>query len=243
MHTLAESATHTSGVNVPDDGVDPRTAASIEPAFQALANRTKLVHEYFAGTIALPATLDIPAGIVAGTSAFDGISCSGDVSITGGHDLSCSGSGSFSGGVDCGGNLDVTGASNLTSVTCTGGVNIYGLTSCNAGLRVAGGVADFVDGARRKLRTLALPNFSSSFLAKDYDLLYVDAAAGTLNFTISDTGARDGDSFRLINYTNQSIALKLPDTSTIKTLTSGFVTPTWVDMYRLGGIWRLGPSG
>ena len=38
---LTESATFDSQVSVPQDGIDDETAASLVPAFQAVANRTR----------------------------------------------------------------------------------------------------------------------------------------------------------------------------------------------------------
>lgn len=52
-HNLTESATYTADVTVPDDG-DARNAASVNTAFQALANRTKFLK---AQTDALHATI------------------------------------------------------------------------------------------------------------------------------------------------------------------------------------------
>lgn len=45
MKNLTESATYTANVSVPEDNVDLRTAASVETAFQALANRTKYIKD------------------------------------------------------------------------------------------------------------------------------------------------------------------------------------------------------
>lgn len=45
MKNLTESATYTANVSVPEDNVDLRTAASVETAFQALANRTKYLKD------------------------------------------------------------------------------------------------------------------------------------------------------------------------------------------------------
>ncbi len=45
MKNLTESSTFTANVSVPEDNVDLRTAASVETAFQALANRTKHLND------------------------------------------------------------------------------------------------------------------------------------------------------------------------------------------------------
>ena len=46
MKNLTESSTFTANVSVPEDNVDLRTAASVETAFQALADRTKYLREF-----------------------------------------------------------------------------------------------------------------------------------------------------------------------------------------------------
>lgn len=59
MKNLTESATYTANVSVPEDNVDLRTAASVETAFQALANRTKYLKDGFDASTAQKVTQKI----------------------------------------------------------------------------------------------------------------------------------------------------------------------------------------
>lgn len=76
---------------------------------------------------------------------------------------------------------------------------------------------------------------------------HVTVAAGVLSatrsYTISDTGAVNGDRVRFSNFDPAfGIAVKNPAGTTLEAIISGTGSPTWVDVERIAGTWRLFPG-
>lgn len=76
---------------------------------------------------------------------------------------------------------------------------------------------------------------------------HVSVAAGVLSatrsYTISDTGAMNGDRVRFSNFSTAfGIAVKNPGGTTLEAIITATGSPTWVDVERIAGSWRLFPG-
>lgn len=176
------------------------------------------------------------------------------VNLSAGSTLGVHGTANFYNGLSIlTGGLSVAGATLLSSTLDANGsyVNIAGTfttqsTNTYAGASTFNGVtnhnalAKFPVGASLPWRQLAVPNVTTySFAAHDYEYVSMGTLSSTLDLTIDDTNAVNGDHHVIENFSTQSVNVKIPGGSTLLTLTSGFGTPTYVYMIRRAGVWTF----
>jgi hypothetical protein len=121
MINLVENQTYDPTISVPQDGIDFRTAATLYPALQSLANRTKHLHDLLLGALSAPETVVLQLDlIVQGPIAAAGASFSRNVEVDAtliADTLLVTGSSTFSATTTLNGDVTVAGATNLNGAT------------------------------------------------------------------------------------------------------------------------------
>lgn len=215
-HTLTEAPLpYPAAVTVPDDG-DDLDAASVEVAFQALADRTALAHSQLSGTIPCfgPSPIECQAGIISGAN----ISCNGNLLAN--SNFICSGPATFAVASTFTGAATFNNAANFNSV-----INHDGSLNGSIGhfasldtidLLVSGLTTSKV---RRQLRYLRITaDADQTFLATSYDHVSCGNVLSVARaWNITTTGLVVGDSIEFSNRSLVNVQLKVGG-STIFTL-------------------------
>lgn len=206
-HALTESAFHPASVTVPDDG-DNLDAASVEVAFQALANRTDLAHQQLSGSV--PCT-----GLKLKTNA--GIESAGDITASGW--LYCDGSLASNGGFFCNGSA-VFGSTvqfnwtvNLGTSICTHGGTFAGhiINADNVNATSIDVSGELVGKVRRVLRYLRISaDTDQTFTPASYDHVSCGNALTAIRaWNLDTTGLVAGNTCEFYNGSNWNVLLKV----------------------------------
>jgi fibronectin-binding autotransporter adhesin len=201
---VTETATFDSQVVVPDDGVDFETAASLLPAFQSLADRTralKFIYDLFTsgGTVSTPISF---AGTV--NAGSDGITSAGPLfgqSVT-------SQVGGIVSNTDVDATRDVIAGRNLGvtgNATIGGTLGVTGTLSA-ASLDATNGIVGSTLIAKKINEALTGVDADHTYLLAAVDTVVVPEITGTItadhNYTIDLTGAATGMTITFANYSS-----------------------------------------
>lgn len=243
-HDLTESAAGTGSVTVPDDG-DDLDAASVQVPFQTLTDRTRKLLDFLEEGASIPSPVNFG----------DAVAVGGDFTVSGaltqivgelitGDDVNVGGNLAAPTAditdLDVGHDLNVANDAGVVGELTVGGLFTATAGSVLVGTTIANGLIDASQGVRRKLRIVTYSDDTDhAFLGASYDRVRVTFQTGPHDFTVQDTGARDGDSLRITNVSTQNVVVKIPGPSTLTTVPPGSTTPQWVDLIRTGGVWVL----
>jgi hypothetical protein len=157
----------------------------------------------------------------------------------------------FFGAADFQDNLTVLGIASLQGgVNLSGAVAVSGPTtfSSAASADFAGTVTTSGSGAMRVRRVRRQTIGGDAPATIDVTLTdHVTVPAGVLSasqsYTISDTGAVNGDRVRFSNFdTGFGITIKKPDTISLLSVGGAGGVPTWCDVERINGEWKAFPG-